>query len=902
MSTKRLPTMRSSDRGWRRIASWIGCALLSASLALVSSIGSADSRAEVVSPDLLIVGGTESGWAAAIQAARSGVASIVLVNDVEWLGGQFTVEAVCAVDENRGVHRKVPFPRAGLFRELMDRIEQFNRDHYGHPRPGNAWTARTTFRPRDGAAVFAEMIRPYEQSGQVTIYQPFVVTRASLTPDGRRLAEVEFEHAQRPNRRIVVRPRLTIDASDWGDIVQASGAAFEYGPDLRSKYSEPSAPASREGFPITDMNPITWCMVIEETDDWHTIAEPPFYDERRYYLTTNVTRREYEQLGWPHRPHRPFNPPWTPDTDVFYQGDRSVYSQRRLLDDEHLQLNNVDGDVILLNWSVQDYPLDVLPDHVIQALEATQRGASKKNIVEMNRRQRQIIFEDAKRHSLGMLYHLQTTVHDRVPDQSHSFRRFRLSDEFGTADRLPPKPYIRESLRLKAMYMMREQDGLNTDGRDQYARVMYHDGIAVWQFVYDFHPTGRHFVPGEEGGTAWEIYIKPNRSWGTLSDRSLFPLRSMIPEQLDGLLGAQKNLGFSSIVSSAVRIHDQSVAIGQAAGAVAAVCLRHEIRPRVIPFDAVLLTEVRRQLCRRREDGVPAMLWPFRDLEPDHESFVAANLMAVSGLLPLTRQEVDFQPDAVAEPSWRRQILDRVRATRQVAHWDDLPNENVTRGRFVEWIWNQIENAPPRKVAVIDPADADGDGIPDRDDALPLDPKNESLPDTPLPPEADGIPNPFPDDVKVVPHSMRMFNFTGEGSDAIEGFVNDTGMPFDDSRGFGWTRDITANNRRRNKVPEAYRDTFLFTRGTDHWQCRVDNGMWRVTVCVGDAGHEQIEQRVTVEDQLIVADLTTAAGEFHEATCQVTVTDGMLDMVLGKEGRKRNTCVNWVRIAQVASE
>lgn len=83
----------------------------------------APARAEVVEADLLVVGGTESGWAAAIQAARLGVESITLVNDIEWLGGQFSAEAVGAIDENRSVDNKVPFPRSGLFRlRLANRV------------------------------------------------------------------------------------------------------------------------------------------------------------------------------------------------------------------------------------------------------------------------------------------------------------------------------------------------------------------------------------------------------------------------------------------------------------------------------------------------------------------------------------------------------------------------------------------------------------------------------------------------------------------------------------------------------------------------------------------------------------------------------------------------------------
>jgi hypothetical protein len=105
---------------------------------------------------------------------------------------------------------------------------------------------------------------------------------------------------------------------------------------------------------------------------------------------------------------------------------------------------------ILLNYMLgQDYPLERLPQQVIDALEAMHPGASKKNIVLMTRAQRQIVFDDAKRQSLSVLYHLQNFVHDRAADKTNSFRHFHLSDEFGTPDQLPPKPYIRESSARK---------------------------------------------------------------------------------------------------------------------------------------------------------------------------------------------------------------------------------------------------------------------------------------------------------------------------------------------------------------------------------------------------------------------------------------------------------------------
>ena len=354
--------------------------------------------------DLLIAGGTESGWAAAIQAARLGVPSITIDHDGQWLGGQFMEQALACVDENKGVGKvgwgvdwhpmKRSFHRSGLFKELMDRIEAFNTEKYGSPMPGRPFHGPSTFRPAEAEAIFREMLQPYLDSGQVRFITNRYPVRADVEQKDRRpqLTGLWFAPLDDEPADLHVRARLTIDASDWGEAIQVSGAAFECGPDSRTR-----------------------------------------------------------QL--------------------------SVYTVRRIVDG----YTSKDGKTsILLNYmNGQDCPLERLPQHVVDGLEATELGASEKNIVLMTRQQRQLVFDDAKRQSLSVLYHLQNFVHDRAPDETNSFRRFHLSDEFGTPDRLPPKSYIRQSLRLKAMYMMREQDGRNTDGtskqmaRERFAQVMW---------------------------------------------------------------------------------------------------------------------------------------------------------------------------------------------------------------------------------------------------------------------------------------------------------------------------------------------------------------------------------------------------------------------------------------------
>jgi hypothetical protein len=866
------------------------------------------SGVEAFDTDLLIVGGTESGWAAAIQAARLGVASITIVHDGQWLGGQYTEQALACVDENKGVGKvgwgvdwhpmKRSFHRSGLFKELMDRIEAFNEQMYGSPMPGRPYHGPSTFRPVEAEAIFRQMLKPYRETGQVRFVADRYPVRADVDHHGTRprLKGLWFAPLDGETADLHVRAKLTIDASDWGDAIQLSGAAFECGPDPQSRYGEPSAPTDLSHNPPNEMNPITWAMIVVEAKQPEPISRPGRFDDRNYPRATHVSLAEFRDLKWDQKdPGLGAIPHWPPAGRASPR-QLSVHNVRRLVDG----YTSTSGQtIILLNYmNGQDYPLERLPRPVAQQLEATESGASRKNIVEMTRRQRAIVFDDARQHALGVLYHLQNFVHRRADDPTHSFRNFVLSEEFGTPDRLPPKPYIREALRLKALYMMREQDGRNRDGftkdaaRERFAAVMYPDGVFAWQFHYDFHRTGRTYLGDEGDAGPWIDFHKPNRHTRFVSDRSVFPLRSLVPEAVDGLLGAQKNVGYSSIVSAAIRLHDQCIAIGQASGAAAAICLRRKIQPREIPFDPDHLEAVRHALCGEVSDGTPVLLWPFRDLRPEDPAFVAVNRLAALGVLPLEDEEVDFRPGAPLDEPWRQEVIER---TREVKQFEDLETEQAllatsesTRGVFCQRWWDAIRDLPNRPRVRESPLDADLDRIPDRDDPLPFTPGRAVAFRIEVPPQQDGIPP------AAQGENMRPFNFCAAGTRTPKGFIDDHGARFDTQRGFGWSRDLTDNHRRRHALKEVARDTFLFTRQRDQWECAVEKGRYRVTVCVGDSAHEQISQKVAVEGSTLIDNVTTPAGRFREATLDVDVRDGRLTVDLGSGAPGSNTCINWL--------
>lgn len=857
-----------------------------------------------IESDLLIVGATESGWAAAVMAVRLGVKKTLIVHDGEWFGGQFTEQGFGSVTESTGVGKvgwgpdwhpvKRSFHRSGLFRELMDQIEWGNSASYGSRMPGKPFYDPSSFQPADAEAIFRKMIQPYLNSGRIEVHWNYLPIAAEVDESGERprLVGMSFSDAGKSRPDIEVKATMTIDASDWGDAIQLSGAAHESGPDPYSRYGEPSAPTNLSKFPANEMNPLTWAMIIEESDEPTPLAKPEGFDDRYFSYTTRLSEEAFDDLKWD-KPVGGGGILHWPNAGEETEPKLSLYTARRLV--EGTTSSSGKTSILLSHRDGQSYPLTRLPAAVAGALEETEVGASRKNIVEMTRAQRQIIFDDSRKHSLKLLYHLQHFVHEKAPDKTNSLRRFELSDQFGTDDRLPSKPYVRESLRLKALYMMKEQDSRNRDGEtkesaeEQFSGIMYPDGLFAWQSPYDFEGTGRAYLEPEGEDGPWVDFKKPGRNHKMISDRSVFPARSLVPVEMDGLLGAQKNIGVSSIVSSAIRLHDQGVHLGQASAAMAVVALKNEIDPREIPMDREWLEEVRDHLCGGTW-GRPLLLWPWRDLSVDHEAFVAVNRLSMLSCLPIDNTRVDFLPDEPATRAWKAEVRRLSEFTFPEANSLETP-EGETRGAFCRSWWADLKGLKPRDFPSVSEGDADGDGIPDADDALlftPNEPVRWGIRMPVLTPSTDGL---WSDEVGAL---ERRFDFSATGSDDAEW---DRGEPWGEGRGFGWKADISQNVRSRSVYSESYRDSFLFSSNADIWEVAVQDGIdYEVTVCIGDAGNDQTGQHVVVEGEPLFIDAATMAGSFLEKSITMKAEDGRISVKIGKSGSGEATCLCWIVI------
>jgi hypothetical protein len=642
-------------------------------LSLLLPLSLAPLRADTIETDLLIVGADESGCAAAVQAARLGVERIVLINDHDWLGGQFCTQGIGPIDEWTVVEgKRVNFPRSGTFLEIIDRIRTHNRLTYGIATPGNSWCGTDTIEPKAAARIFEEWLAPHVNSGVLRIERGWDVDTIE-TKEGR-VTGVSFLPSVfatgDPDKRLTIRAKLTIDSSDLGDVIQRSGAGYMAGPDLRSRFGEPGAPETLDELGHQEMNPLSWCPLLRETGKDSIIPKPPRYDERSFD-------------NWKKAP--PWRE-WDGSGGIYNPAGWCIYTHRRMVDRQHFGFAP-GTETVILNWPAHGYQLGTLPQHVVDALEANESGASRKNLVEMGHAQRHIIYEDAKQRALEFVYYLQTAAHDRVGDFPQSFRYMALADDYGTADRLPPKPYLREGLRLEAITIVTELDVRTESHEPKWAKTTYPDSVFGWQFNLDFHPTRRKFVD-DDPTKPWQGHHHGSRDWSTDTDRATFPLRGLVPAKMEGLLGASKNLGVTSMVQSALRLHGQMMHVGAASGTLAAIALREGISPREIATTPGRVAEIQRILVRGA-GGPGTLLWPWHDLDPEDRWFEAANLLTLAGIWQPDPDSVFFEPRRPVTRGELAGALVRLRETMagapdkptlpNVARFSDVPLDHPDR-------------------------------------------------------------------------------------------------------------------------------------------------------------------------------------------------------------------------------
>ncbi|MFU8861446.1 MAG: FAD-dependent oxidoreductase [Cyclonatronaceae bacterium] len=495
--------------------------------------------------DVLIAGGGASGVMASIQAARMG-ADVIIVEETDWLGGMLTAAGVSAIDGN---HR-LP---SGLWGEFRSHLY----DHYGGPDSvETGWVSNTLFEPHIGNRILHRMVETEPRITVIKGYYPTkIIKNGVLTPafeDENRVSGALFRNDD--GDLIEVRARVTIEATEYGDLLPLADAGYRFGFEARDQFGELMAPEAGHDM-IQDL---TYVAILKDygegadkTVERTASYDPSLFDGTCRQLSSNT------------------------DADVVNCGPESGK------DLYMLNYGRLPNDHFMINWPIHGNDIYI-------------------PILEMTREQRSAALELAKEMTLNWIHFIQT---------EGGYRRFGIAaDIFPTTDNLPMIPYIRESRRVDGVQTFTSSHIKQPFRRGE---ELYKYGIAVGDYPLDLHHERK---PVEFQTRTDDLPKIPsyNVPWGT-----------MVPEEIDGLIVAEKSISVTHVANGATRLQPVVMLLGQAAGAAAALAAEADISPRDL--------DVRDIQTALLEGG--AWLVPYVDITPDDHAFLAVQRVGLSGVM-----------------------------------------------------------------------------------------------------------------------------------------------------------------------------------------------------------------------------------------------------------------------------
>lgn len=558
--------------------------------------------------EVLIVGGGTGGVAAALAAARRG-RRVVLLEETDWLGGQFTAQGVSALDEHEHIES---FGGTASYMQLRALLREHYRaqagaaGHGDHFNPGQCWVTRLAFEPRAAVQVLERLLAPHVYAGRLSVHPrtKVVAAETASATNGDRIGTVVAMNLD-DARLVRFHPELLIDATELGDLLPLCGVEHVVGAETVADTGEPQA-QPHEAKPHC-VQSCTYPFACERRDEGenHIIARPERYEHYRaaqpYSLRIEVHGGEIygESSGW--LDYRLY------DTMPGTKG--GLWTYRRLLDRRAFG-GRVAHDLTMFNWPGNDYR----DRSLLQGSAADTARA----------------LQDAKRVSLGFLHWLQTEAPATGTRRGAPEIRLR-PDVMGSADGLSKFPYIRESRRILARKTIVEQE-VSAHHQPGPRAAHFADSVGVGWYPIDIHRSG----PDDVGASC---RTKPFQ----------IPLGALLPVRVSNLIAAAKNIGTTHITNGCYRLHPIEWNIGEAAGELAALALELRVAPAAVHERADLRARLQRRLL---EQGVP-LAW-LTDVGGDAPLFIGSQLLHMQGALD-ARDDLRFDPAAPLRPhEWQR--------------------------------------------------------------------------------------------------------------------------------------------------------------------------------------------------------------------------------------------------------
>ena len=496
--------------------------------------------------DVLIVGGSLGGVAAALSAGGQGIRVCVL-EATNWLGGQYTAQGVTKPDDNRYIDAAGSTQSYRAFRHAVrgyyHNNYQLSAQGKAQPvfNPGGSYPG-FTMEPLVGHRVLSQLLATLPN---VHVRLGHTVTKVEMNAD----AIVSVTAVDSTGIAARYFASYFLDATDLGELLPLcglEGVDWVIGAESRTDTGEPDAEVDAHSEWI---QPVTVPFAIEHrpAGEVHTIPKPAQYDqlkqEQKYSIKDGYI------------------------STMFVPG-KDMWSYRTIIASANFADPAFPYDITMVNMGGNDYQAATIPTG--------------------NPVQDAAIIARAREASLGFLYWLQTECpRDNKPGK-FGYPELKLrADLFNTPDGLAAQPYIRESRRIKAAKTVIQQE-IGTEGP---RAALFRDSCGIGYY-------GGMDVHACEGVGTPRKFAK--------AQPFQIPVSALIPVRLTNLLPACKNIGSTHMTNGVYRLHPSEWNIGEAAGALSAYCIEHSVSPASVPTTPALLKGFQHQLLTA---GVPLYWW-----------------------------------------------------------------------------------------------------------------------------------------------------------------------------------------------------------------------------------------------------------------------------------------------------
>ncbi|MBI4235645.1 FAD-dependent oxidoreductase [Candidatus Peregrinibacteria bacterium] len=212
--------------------------------------------------DIAVVGGGSGGFAAALAAARMGVPTC-LIEKTDWLGGMLTAAGVSGIDGHFDT-------ASGIFREFLNRVSNYYAERETLDETNRCKVSFFCFEPHIGNLILNQMFS--EQKNLKVFFNAEVqkVYREENTVLG-----ISFKMG---GKEYVMPSKVTIDATEFGDLMYLADVPFDLGVD------EYSAKEDKRG--LQCIQPLTYVAILKNYEKDSTIKEPMNYKAENYQCVT----------------------------------------------------------------------------------------------------------------------------------------------------------------------------------------------------------------------------------------------------------------------------------------------------------------------------------------------------------------------------------------------------------------------------------------------------------------------------------------------------------------------------------------------------------------------------------------------------------------------------------------